>query len=153
MWLSISRIFSILDGTIKGDVILFSTAMTTPSDVFIPTAVDPSYSIQYKLYTYYILYMYLDCFNCIFNLKYTSLRRKCIHSSNTDLYISMHCDCILLYTCHILILLRTFSTSIAASLHVARSRDYHVTNFKQKEERWLLFLELLLEVYFVLLER
>ena len=42
MWLSISTIFSTLAGSISGDVILFSTASTTPSDVCIPIAVDPS---------------------------------------------------------------------------------------------------------------
>jgi hypothetical protein len=31
-----------LDASINGDVILFSTAKTTPSDVCMPIAVDPS---------------------------------------------------------------------------------------------------------------
>jgi hypothetical protein len=42
MWLSISNIFSMLEGSIRGDVILFSTAITTPSEVLIPIAVDPN---------------------------------------------------------------------------------------------------------------
>lgn len=48
MWLSISIIFSILEASINGDVILFSTAKTTPSDVWIPIAVEPSY--KYKMW-------------------------------------------------------------------------------------------------------
>jgi len=39
---STSRIFSILLGSISGEVTLFSTAKTTPSFVWIPIAVDPS---------------------------------------------------------------------------------------------------------------
>mmetsp|Transcript_17044 Transcript_17044/g.50876 ORF Transcript_17044/g.50876 Transcript_17044/m.50876 type:complete len:276 (-) Transcript_17044:174-1001(-) len=39
---SISATFSLLFGTSKGDVMRFSTASTTPSDVFTPMAVEPS---------------------------------------------------------------------------------------------------------------
>ena len=42
MFLSISNIFLMLPGTINGDVTLFSTARTTPSDVWNPMAVEPS---------------------------------------------------------------------------------------------------------------
>ncbi len=43
MWVSISRIFSMLLGSMRLEVTLFSTANTTPSGVDIPTAVDPSW--------------------------------------------------------------------------------------------------------------
>merc|ERR1719397_459598 len=39
---SISTIFSIEVGSINGEVILFSTARITPSDVWIPMAVEPN---------------------------------------------------------------------------------------------------------------
>lgn len=42
MWASISTIFSMLLGSMSGEVILFSTARHTPSDVWIPMAVEPS---------------------------------------------------------------------------------------------------------------
>merc|ERR1719318_1353428 len=42
MWLSISTIFSMLVGSMRGLVILFSTARMTPSDVWMPMAVLPS---------------------------------------------------------------------------------------------------------------
>ena len=42
MCLSTSTIFSIVVGSISGEVIRFSTAKTTPSDVQIPMAVEPS---------------------------------------------------------------------------------------------------------------
>ena len=48
MCASISKIFSMLDGSISTDVTLFSTAKTTPSDVQIPTAVDPSCIQQHR---------------------------------------------------------------------------------------------------------
>ena len=53
MWLSISTIFSTLAGSISGDVILFSTASTTPSDVCIPIAVDPSYKWKIRSLSIY----------------------------------------------------------------------------------------------------
>ena len=40
--LSTSTIFSMVDGIIKEEVILFSTAKITPSLVLIPIAVDPN---------------------------------------------------------------------------------------------------------------
>lgn len=43
MWESISTIFSMLLGSISGEVILFSTARQTPSEVWIPMAVEPSW--------------------------------------------------------------------------------------------------------------
>ena len=43
MWLSISRIFSMLLGSMREEVTLFSTASNTPSAVLMPTAVDPSW--------------------------------------------------------------------------------------------------------------
>lgn len=42
MWLSISMIFSMLAGSRSTDVTRFSAAKIVPSDVWIPTAVDPS---------------------------------------------------------------------------------------------------------------
>ena len=42
MCLSTSTIFSIVVGSIKGEVIRFSTANTTPSAVWMPMAVEPS---------------------------------------------------------------------------------------------------------------
>lgn len=42
MWESISTIFSMLLGSMSGEVILFSTARQTPSEVWIPMAVEPS---------------------------------------------------------------------------------------------------------------
>lgn len=42
IWRSTSTIFSIVVGSISGDVILFSTANTTPSEVQMPMAVDPN---------------------------------------------------------------------------------------------------------------
>ena len=42
MWLSISMIFSMLEGSISGDVTRFSTASTTPSAVWMPMAVEPN---------------------------------------------------------------------------------------------------------------
>lgn len=42
IWVSISTIFSMLLGSIRGEVILFSTARHTPSDVWMPMAVDPN---------------------------------------------------------------------------------------------------------------
>lgn len=42
MCLSTSTIFSIVVGSMRGDVIRFSTARTTPSEDLIPIAVDPS---------------------------------------------------------------------------------------------------------------
>ena len=42
IWSSTSNTFSILEGSINGEVTLFSTARTTPSEVCIPIAVDPS---------------------------------------------------------------------------------------------------------------
>lgn len=41
--MSISTIFSMLLGSISGEVILFSTARHTPSDVWMPMAVDPNW--------------------------------------------------------------------------------------------------------------
>lgn len=41
--LSISMIFSIQSGSMRIEVIRFSTARTTPWDVWMPTAVEPSY--------------------------------------------------------------------------------------------------------------
>lgn len=41
-------IFSMLDGSINGEVTLFSTASTTPSLVCIPMAVDPNYHSKKK---------------------------------------------------------------------------------------------------------
>ena len=46
IWLSISTIFSTLFGSMSGEVIRFSTARTTPSDVCIPMAVDPSWNTK-----------------------------------------------------------------------------------------------------------
>ena len=43
-WVSTLKIFSMLEGSSRGDVILFSTARTTPSAVWIPIAVDPSWA-------------------------------------------------------------------------------------------------------------
>ena len=43
MWVSISTIFSMLLGSIRGEVILFSTARHTPSVVWIPMAVEPNW--------------------------------------------------------------------------------------------------------------
>ena len=48
-WVSTLKIFSILEGSSRGDVILFSTASTTPSAVWIPMAVDPSLRRRRKL--------------------------------------------------------------------------------------------------------
>lgn len=42
IWSSTSNTFSILEASINGEVTLFSTARTTPSEVCIPIAVDPS---------------------------------------------------------------------------------------------------------------
>jgi len=42
MCLSTSTIFSIVVGSMSVDVILFSTAKTTPSAVWMPMAVDPN---------------------------------------------------------------------------------------------------------------
>lgn len=42
MWLSSSMIFSIDEGSRRGEVTRFSTARMTPSEVWIPIAVDPS---------------------------------------------------------------------------------------------------------------
>lgn len=47
MWESISTIFSMLLGSMRGDVILFSTARQTPSEVWIPMAVEPSCKTQH----------------------------------------------------------------------------------------------------------
>ena len=50
MWLSNSKIFSIEEGTCSFDQILLSTAKTTPSEVLIAIADDPSFidSIAYS---------------------------------------------------------------------------------------------------------
>lgn len=45
MFESISTIFSMLCGRIRGEVTRFSTAKTTPSGVLIPIAVEPSLNI------------------------------------------------------------------------------------------------------------
>jgi len=45
---SISMIFSMLAGTISGDVTRFSTARTTPPGVWIPMAVDPNCKFNTK---------------------------------------------------------------------------------------------------------
>lgn len=42
MWLSISMIFSTESDSSRGDWVRFSTARTTPSDVWMPTVVEPS---------------------------------------------------------------------------------------------------------------
>lgn len=42
IWESISTIFSMLLGSMSGEVILFSTARHTPSEVWMPMAVEPS---------------------------------------------------------------------------------------------------------------
>lgn len=42
MWRSISMIFSTESDSSKGDWVRFSTARTTPSDVWMPTVVEPS---------------------------------------------------------------------------------------------------------------
>lgn len=52
---SISNIFSILDASIKREVILFSTASTTPSAVLSPIAVDPSLMASMAYSTWNIL--------------------------------------------------------------------------------------------------
>lgn len=43
MWESISTIFSMLLGSMSGEVIRFSTARQTPSEVWMPMAVEPSW--------------------------------------------------------------------------------------------------------------
>ena len=48
MCVSISTIFSMLLGSMRGEVILFSTARHTPSDVWIPMAVEPSWKKKSK---------------------------------------------------------------------------------------------------------
>lgn len=52
MCLSTSTIFSLVVASINGEVIRFSTAKTTPSEVQIPIAVDPNLmaSIAYSIY-------------------------------------------------------------------------------------------------------
>ena len=65
IWLSISKIFSMLLGSIKVEVNLFSTANTTPCDVQIPTAVEPSWGgkeEELKLMTSTILGFYRSTF-------------------------------------------------------------------------------------------
>ena len=42
MCLSTSTIFSMVVGSISGEVMRFSTASTTPSEVWMPIAVEPS---------------------------------------------------------------------------------------------------------------
>ena len=54
MWLSTSIIFSILEGSMSGDVTRFSTANTTPSDVCMPIAVDPSCSKEHCVNTRFV---------------------------------------------------------------------------------------------------
>lgn len=67
-WESISNIFSMLLGSMRGDVSRFSMASTTPACVLMPTAVEPSLNKAHALYLYRL--------DCIFDLKQPSLGRK-----------------------------------------------------------------------------
>lgn len=57
MWASISTIFSMLLGSIRGEVILFSTARHTPSDVWMPMAVEPNCKRQRDHHTEHHTFM------------------------------------------------------------------------------------------------
>lgn len=96
MWPSISTIFSMLLGSIKGEVILFSTARHTPSDVWMPMAVEPNWktmiaeqrqSWNWQIYlpsAFISLHMLvtwtdLDGLDGIFNLEQSPFWRESIH--------------------------------------------------------------------------
>lgn len=67
---SISKIFSMLDGTIRGDVILFSTANRTPSLVWMPIAVEPSYPHHESKFNW------LTIFTLMASIAYSTWKRR-----------------------------------------------------------------------------
>lgn len=77
-----------LDGTMRGDVIRFSTASSTPSRAWMPIAVEPSYRI--RLGCLRIDAIYLDRLDGILHLEQAALGAEGVHATIVLASVQVH---------------------------------------------------------------